>query len=353
MGDVELNQGPGSGRIEVGNEVLKYLGASIQELPRGILPSNKQVLQLFYGHFGGTLVGFRGWDQEELHCLRITRGNMRNNRDNFSCEEPAGCVMRGAPCFFRKIKSEWSRAKFPTVVDKYLWEKLKKLKNKYSMECRKKNLNPNYLEELNETFNMAPNNYVQIVTEDENIEPADKAEKIRVLNDYIGENATRQEAVEPEGEATRRRREVAAAGAERMRLEQVRRAQQQQEREARETERLEREEREEEQGRQEGYCTLNNNSEGEAVDDDDGSEDDMAKLMEIEFRRARKKKEQEEGIEARIPVNILELTAGLAMLEGISERSHLFMVAAFYIHCGENLDNYFMNSLKHKFQVYL
>ena len=156
-------------------------------------------------------------------------------------------------------------------------------------------------------------------------------------------------------EAVRRRQEV--------------RSDKEEERRVREVERKEKEQREEQRARREGMAMGNNNTgdlvgaervevglvqgggEGEAVQKPAGGgeeqqeaagslaegsdEEDVVGLLLNEQAVHMMRKEKEEGILARVPINLLELTAEMAVLEGLSQRQHMFMIAAVYELCGK------------------
>ena len=172
--------------------------------------------------------------------------------------------------------------------------------------------------------------------------------------------------MEAEGhDARRERRELAR---EVTRRRQERRSDGDEERRIREEERKEKEKREEQEARRQGMDIENNVvsleedvilgvvegvGEGEAVHDpaggegvaageggeaaaaSDEEEDSVGQELEKQAENMRRKEEKEEGILAKMPVNLLELTAELAVSEGLSERQHMFMIAGVYELCGE------------------
>ena len=71
----------------------------------------------------------------------------------------------------------------------------------------------------------------------------------------------------------------------------------------------------------------------------DEEEDAAGEYLRVKAAREGRHEEKEEGITAQIPINLLELTAELAVIEGLSERQHLFMIAGVYELCGESLGN--------------
>ena len=62
----------------------------------------------------------------------------------------------------------------------------------------------------------------------------------------------------------------------------------------------------------------------------------MGQELQGQAEDRRRKEEKEEGILARLPVNLLELTAEMAVMEGLSQRQHMFLIAGVYKLCGKS-----------------
>ena len=198
----------------------------------------------------------------------------------------------------------------------------------------------------------------------------------------------RTEAVETESPDAKRKREQMEAAQEETRKKRRRRSDEEDERRSNEKERVEQKKREEMEARSVGMDLENNCQEdpvvgsesvvdghvvgggdGEVVgdgveepvgDDDlegagsdgdlegagsdgvlegagsDEEEDAAGEFLQGKAARDKRREEKEEGITAQIPINLLELTAELAVMEGLSERQHLFMIAGVYELCGES-----------------
>ena len=139
----------------------------------------------------------------------------------------------------------------------------------------------------------------------------------------------------------------------RRRRRQEKRSEKDVERRIREVKRKEKERREEQQARKDGMAVKNNNTgdimgaemvdvglvqgggEGEAgqgpaggEEQAHGSEEEEDELgQKLQDQAEDRRKEKEEGILARLPVNLLELTAEMAVMEGLSQRQHIFLIA--------------------------
>ena len=150
---------------------LIYLDHTTTELPEDTLPSKKDVLRFYRGREGAA-----------VHCTRDASGE-------FICSEPTGCLANNSPCIVYSVKEIWLKRRLPVISDKLILAKVKLLVAELQKFAKRK-LNEAYATELDKTFNLAPKNYEQIVMESE-IEEEEKAKKIRILNDFVGPNATR------------------------------------------------------------------------------------------------------------------------------------------------------------------
>ena len=169
-------------------------------------------------------------------------------------------------------------------------------------------------------------------------------------------------------------REVREAAKEAVKRRKELRLEKEEERMVKEVERKEKERREEQEAMRQGMAIENNNpgdpvgaevmeaglvqggGEGEALEEPPGGgeavqeptggadqaegseeeEDVVGLVLQDQAEYARRKEEKEEGILARMPINLLELTAELAVLEGLSERQHMFLIAGVYELCGKS-----------------
>ena len=125
---------------------------------------------------------FQGWDQARIHCPRKITGN-------FSCCDPGGCEARGEPCLVFLIKQVWLLARFPTIKDKEILAKLKKLQLQYHKQSKMK-FSDKFDQNLNEMFSLAPSNFVDLLMASD-MEQQEKVNAVRILQDYVGPEASR------------------------------------------------------------------------------------------------------------------------------------------------------------------
>ena len=152
-------------------QALLYLDHTITELPGDTLPSKRDVLRLYRGREGAA-----------VHCARVASGEL-------TCSEPTGCLANNSPCIVFSVKELWVKMRLPVVSDKLVLARLKALVAEFHKFIKKK-LSEAYATELDMTFNLTFKNYEQIVMESDS-ESEEKARKIRILNDFVGPNATR------------------------------------------------------------------------------------------------------------------------------------------------------------------
>ena len=95
----------------------------------------------------------------------------------------------------------------------------------------------------------------------------------------------------------------------------------------RERERREQEKRNNEEAGQEGYREALHDEENNIVDENDDN------FRPSRSRGGRNREEDQDGIPVIVPKNLLELTANIAVTEGLTERQHQMMTAAFYRCC--------------------
>ena len=150
-------------------QALLYLDDTISELP-DTLPSKRDVLRLY-----------RGRGATPIHCPM--------SGVEFSCSEPDGCVAKNSLCVIASVKRIWLYARLPVASDKLILARLKELEAKLQKFLKRK-LCQVYAAELEDTFNLTHKNYQQVVMESDS-EEEEKVRKLRILNDFLGPNATR------------------------------------------------------------------------------------------------------------------------------------------------------------------
>ena len=158
----------------------------ILQAPAGHPVTEAEAIQLIWGAVNSNFRGFRGIPA--LCCQVVGRKGI--------CLEQGGC-QRGAPCLLLKVKMCWGNAGFPYFSrDSQIIDKLANLKQTFDKKRRntklKEDQKQQYREKLkNTTFNIAPMDWETRILQETFLSGATNRERIRVLKDYIGEEATR------------------------------------------------------------------------------------------------------------------------------------------------------------------
>ena len=75
---------------------------------------------------------------------------------------------------------------------------------------------------------------------------------------------------------------------------------------------------------------------GEQAHGREEEEDELGQELQDQAVDRRRKEEKEEEILARLSVNLFKLTAEMAVVEGLTERQHMFLIAGVYKLCGKS-----------------
>ena len=106
-------------------------------------------------------------------------------------------MARGRPCLLFKLKERWVEAALPIQVDKNLIAKMKIAYKKYTdakksisrMTGEKKQELVNQWDAV--TFDLSVRDWEAAINADLCLSAEDKVEKIAIMQDYLGDNATR------------------------------------------------------------------------------------------------------------------------------------------------------------------
>ena len=163
-------------------------------------------------------------------------------------QDPDGCEARLERCPLSLVKEWWVVGNLPTIEDKSILAKMVALvttfqKERKSVNRMKEEKKVRLREGWSKTFDIAPKNWRDVIANDDILEEEEKEEKIRVMENYVGQHATMEAVVQEESGAVLLARHNA-------REEQQRRVEQLMEEELREEE-LRVEELREEQQREE------------------------------------------------------------------------------------------------------
>ena len=318
---------------------VPFLGVEpLDRAPVGSLPSQYDLVCMMWGHvtdFKG-FQGFRNHKIEgELVCCSISRETERGR-----CGEEGGCLGRGLPCLLAKLKERWEEAGLPIKDrDHHIIEILTKLKADFDKLKRKKfNNEESKQEAINKlkmkTVNLAPIDWKTRIMSDRILWAQAKADKVELLDDYIGPMATWSAHVRPESEPCQ---------AARLRAEEVRREQAEVEeaREARKTAR-------EEISSGEQIVISSSSQHGESSQDSQSE-----RILDEQVRRIRGNKtvyrkrkrlqggdddddDDENTVECRAPRDLLRRLGPLCDKIGVTIRQQHSLVVAFYELVGIN-----------------
>ena len=311
---------------------VPFLGVEpLDRAPEGSLPSQFDLICMIWGHVRD-FRGFQGLKNHKVEgklvCCTISRETRRGR-----CGEEGGCLERDQPCLLAKVKERWEEARFPirdrddNIIDimttlKKDFEKLRKKKFS-SEEMRQEATNRLKMK----TVNLAPTDWRTRIMSDHVLWAQAKADKVELLEDYIGLSATRSALVRPESDHC-----IAA----RQRAEEVQRekAEAEKAREARTKAR-------EEIQSQEHVVFSGSSHHGESSQDSQSEvvfEEQSQRAR--ENRKAYKKRKRMQGgddddeedntVECRAPRDLLKKLGPLCDKIGVTIRQQHSLVVAFY-----------------------
>ena len=158
----------------------RYIGVPLLAVPPGSLASRSEVLRIIFSYNGGNMRGFRFTN---MHCKLNTAGT--------TCSDPEeGCIAKGDLCIYRRIKAGWDI--FPCISDLAAIRKIERLKARYDICVIQRGEDKQQtIEELATTFNFEAPDFETQIKSDRALSPEEKDQKLQVLMDYIGPEATR------------------------------------------------------------------------------------------------------------------------------------------------------------------
>jgi hypothetical protein len=188
--------------------------APLGQAPAGSLPSEAEVIQLLWGHVPD-FKGFRGVGS--VCCSVVWRAETRERRAICLDVAVGGCGGQESPCLLFKVKERWEEAGIPTfdndcnIITKISSLKAaleKKRKNKLTEEQKQQ-----YIDKLmTTTFNLAPSDWERRIRRETFRMNFTNVERIRIVLDYIGPEATRSVPIPAESTGMRNLRRSLQAG---------------------------------------------------------------------------------------------------------------------------------------------
>ena len=179
-----------------------FLGLPLPNVPPDKPTTKLDLLRALYGYFNGNLKSFT---VAKLSCSR------RSSDNSSRCKDEDGCSRLDRKCFlyqvhkdkcliifsyFAQVSKIWKDAEVPLKQDRSIIENVVAVKTKYQKILKVKHKlsedeKQEYIEGMKTTFNIADNNWRQLVETDTILTAPQKEEKISVILDYIGDSATR------------------------------------------------------------------------------------------------------------------------------------------------------------------
>ena len=159
----------------------------LDRAPAGSLPSEAECIQLIWGHVNSNFSGFKG--VASVSCKMVGRKTV--------CLDSGGCVELGIHCLLYKVKERWVESGFPIyLIDNHIVRKLVNLKasfdkkkNNVRLKAEEKARFVNHLQTT--TMNLAPLDWERQILREQFLTGTTNRERIQVLQDFIGETATR------------------------------------------------------------------------------------------------------------------------------------------------------------------
>ena len=121
-------------------------------------------------------------------------------------QDPDGCEARLERCPLSLVKEWWVVGNLPTIEDKSILAKMVALvttfqKERKSVNRMKEEKKVRLREGWSKTFDIAPKNWRDVIANDDILEEEEKEEKIRVMENYVGQHATMEAVVQEESGA--------------------------------------------------------------------------------------------------------------------------------------------------------
>ena len=291
---------------------------SITRAPEGKLPSEADLILLIYNF------------TPQERKVGITKMCCPIRTKQSICSSEEGCKSRGDPCLMLKLKERWSEAEMPLQDDDFNIQRImKKVKAKFDNRLKNRLTEVkrrSFVEGLQHTtVNLAPRNLEAIIQSDRILSQEQKQNKITIMRDYIGPEASRMALLLEEAPLERLRREEELQDRWNQQL------------------------RAEEADGGSGETTSNNNI-GDARSSEEGTcggltsgGSDFERSYQQRSKRQKNRK-RKAGIEdddnfvnARIPKDLLSRLSMLGAKLDVSLRCHLTYTMAFYEACGNNI----------------
>ena len=319
-----------------------FIGHSCQDLPSDGLASVVDVLRV---------IAFLREDPKNKNKSVSSLCCPCNKEKTMLCQLEGGCLGKGEPCLAFKVKLKWLQAGILTVSDVRIKERLTEEQDEYNKMYRHRNrMTPAAREqrtkfevEIKKTFNVMEEDARQVIQNDLSRSEQAKEEDLAFFDDYLCEGASRTWRL---GKKDNEYSEVwmnsfLTAAAKVTRKEEK----DQRMRARRETEDLEYQERH--------RTTLD---EDEDVEDEEGEEEQRLDRQDVDYVGEEKKRKRckrnggdgddgdseddDDGVWAKIPREILKLTAPAAMRMEFSHSDHVVIISAFLKACKVDLDEF-------------
>ena len=168
-----------------------FIGHSESDVPAGGLPSKKQVLKM--------IAWFREQPKSQKKPVENFCCPLKYSEKVAQCLLDGGCIEIGQPCLAYKVKLRWDQAGILTVVDTRIVEKLVKIQKEYNTVFDRRNRQSLaaetereiYLASIEETFDIKDPNARIAILNNKNRSDKDREEDLAFFDDYLGEKATR------------------------------------------------------------------------------------------------------------------------------------------------------------------
>ena len=163
----------------------------LNHAPLQKLPSEADVIRLIWGHVNSNFRGFQGISSI---CCRI-----KDRQGICLSKDQESCGGQNVACLLYKVKERWIEAGFPiTERDDHIILKITALKKKFDMNKKKFDRKTANEEEklackqkfINTTFSLVPVDWKHRIMADSFLTSATNRERVRVLQDYVGDEET-------------------------------------------------------------------------------------------------------------------------------------------------------------------
>ena len=163
------------------------------QAPPAKLPSEANAIQLIWGQVDSNFRGFQG---VKSICCRV-QGPANSKEKRGICRLQGGCMENESPCLLFKIKERYLEASLPILDNDYhIIQKITKLNDGFLIKKRNTRLadeaKEEYVNKLRRTtLNLAPADFKRRIRGDQILSAVQHYQKITLMEDYVGPNATR------------------------------------------------------------------------------------------------------------------------------------------------------------------